>query len=121
MRVGGADQHGAHTPYIDSQVRRGMDGLSHQGGRLVPETREPSNGPQWQLSLRIRRVKCSCHLKWTYEDFDPNLDRSGGRPADGTRETLYTAVTRAVSHVCVIGSAEALVEAIGRPLAEPPA
>jgi len=35
----------------------------------------------------------------------------------GTRETLYTAVTRATSHVRVIGSAEALVEAIGRPAA----
>ncbi|MEO7979757.1 MAG: ATP-binding domain-containing protein, partial [Sporichthyaceae bacterium] len=35
----------------------------------------------------------------------------------GTRETLYTAVTRATSHVRVIGSAEALVEAVGRPAA----
>ena len=31
----------------------------------------------------------------------------------GTRETLYTAVTRATTHVRVIGSAEALVEAVG--------
>ena len=35
----------------------------------------------------------------------------------GTRETLYTAVTRAKEHVRVIGSAEALVEAVGRPAA----
>ncbi len=35
----------------------------------------------------------------------------------GTRETLYTAVTRAMSHVRVIGSAEALREAVGRPAA----
>jgi exodeoxyribonuclease V alpha subunit len=35
----------------------------------------------------------------------------------GTRETLYTAVTRATTHVRVIGSAEALVEALGRPAA----
>jgi exodeoxyribonuclease V alpha subunit len=35
----------------------------------------------------------------------------------GTRETLYTAVTRAQEHVRVIGSAEALVEAVGRPAA----
>ncbi len=35
----------------------------------------------------------------------------------GTRETLYTAVTRATTHVRVIGSAEALVEAVGRPAA----
>ena len=35
----------------------------------------------------------------------------------GTRETLYTAVTRATSHVRVIGSAEALVAAVARPAA----
>jgi exodeoxyribonuclease V alpha subunit len=35
----------------------------------------------------------------------------------GTRETLYTAVTRAKEHVRVIGSAEALVAAVGRPAA----
>jgi exodeoxyribonuclease V alpha subunit len=35
----------------------------------------------------------------------------------GTRETLYTAVTRAEKHVRVIGSAEALVAAVGRPAA----
>jgi len=35
----------------------------------------------------------------------------------GTRETLYTAVTRARSYVRVIGSPEALVEAVGRPAA----
>ncbi len=35
----------------------------------------------------------------------------------GTRETLYTAVTRATTHVRVIGSAEALVEAVARPAA----
>jgi exodeoxyribonuclease V alpha subunit len=35
----------------------------------------------------------------------------------GTRETLYTAVTRATSHVRVIGSPEALVEAVSRPAA----
>ena len=35
----------------------------------------------------------------------------------GTRETLYTAVTRARTHVRVIGSAEAFVEAVGRPAA----
>lgn len=35
----------------------------------------------------------------------------------GTRETLYTAVTRAEKHVRVIGSAEALVAAAGRPAA----
>ena len=35
----------------------------------------------------------------------------------GTRETLYTAVTRATTHVRVIGSPEALVEAVGRPAA----
>jgi exodeoxyribonuclease V alpha subunit len=35
----------------------------------------------------------------------------------GTRETLYTAVTRATTHVRVIGSAAALVEAVGRPAA----
>ena len=35
----------------------------------------------------------------------------------GTRETLYTAVTRATSHVRVVGSPEALVEAVGRPAA----
>jgi exodeoxyribonuclease V alpha subunit len=41
-------------------------------------------------------------------------------PADsplGTRETLYTAVTRAEKHVRVIGSAQALVAAIDRPAA----
>jgi exodeoxyribonuclease V alpha subunit len=35
----------------------------------------------------------------------------------GTRETLYTAVTRATTHVRVIGSPAALVEAVGRPAA----
>ncbi|MCY7374010.1 MAG: exodeoxyribonuclease V subunit alpha [Spirochaetaceae bacterium] len=35
----------------------------------------------------------------------------------GTRQTLYTAVTRATTHVRVIGSAEAFVEAVGRPAA----
>jgi exodeoxyribonuclease V alpha subunit len=35
----------------------------------------------------------------------------------GTRETLYTAVTRAKEHVRVIGSAEALVAAVARPAA----
>jgi exodeoxyribonuclease V alpha subunit len=35
----------------------------------------------------------------------------------GTRETLYTAVTRATSYVRVIGSAEAFVEAVARPAA----
>jgi exodeoxyribonuclease V alpha subunit len=35
----------------------------------------------------------------------------------GTRETLYTAVTRAKEHVRVIGSAEAFVIAVGRPAA----
>lgn len=35
----------------------------------------------------------------------------------GTRETLYTAVTRAKKHVRVIGSAAALVAAVGRPAA----
>ena len=35
----------------------------------------------------------------------------------GTRETLYTAVTRAQEHVRVIGSAAAFVEAVGRPAA----
>ena len=35
----------------------------------------------------------------------------------GTRETLYTAVTRATTHVRVIGSPGALVEAVGRPAA----
>ena len=35
----------------------------------------------------------------------------------GTRETLYTAVTRATTHVRVIGSAAAFVEAVGRPAA----
>jgi exodeoxyribonuclease V alpha subunit len=35
----------------------------------------------------------------------------------GTRETVYTAVTRATSHVRVIGSAEALLAAVGRPAA----
>ncbi|HEX4699226.1 MAG TPA: exodeoxyribonuclease V subunit alpha [Actinomycetes bacterium] len=35
----------------------------------------------------------------------------------GTRETLYTAVTRATSYVRVIGSAEAFVEAVRRPAA----
>jgi exodeoxyribonuclease V alpha subunit len=35
----------------------------------------------------------------------------------GTRETLYTAVTRATTHVRVIGSPQALVEAVGRPAA----
>jgi exodeoxyribonuclease V alpha subunit len=35
----------------------------------------------------------------------------------GTRETLYTAVTRATTHVRVIGSTAALVEAVGRPAA----
>ena len=35
----------------------------------------------------------------------------------GTRETLYTAVTRATSYVRVIGSAEAFVDAVGRPAA----
>lgn len=35
----------------------------------------------------------------------------------GTRETLYTAVTRAQEHVRVIGSARALVTAVGRPAA----
>ena len=35
----------------------------------------------------------------------------------GTRETLYTAVTRAQEHVRVIGSAEAFVAAVGRPAA----
>ena len=35
----------------------------------------------------------------------------------GTRETLYTAVTRATTHVRVIGSAVAFVEAVDRPAA----
>jgi exodeoxyribonuclease V alpha subunit len=35
----------------------------------------------------------------------------------GTRETLYTAVTRAEEHVRVIGSAQALVAAVDRPAA----
>jgi exodeoxyribonuclease V alpha subunit len=35
----------------------------------------------------------------------------------GTRETLYTAVTRATTHVRVIGSAEAFVTAVQRPAA----
>ena len=35
----------------------------------------------------------------------------------GTRETLYTALTRATTHVRVIGSAVAFVEAVGRPAA----
>jgi exodeoxyribonuclease V alpha subunit len=35
----------------------------------------------------------------------------------GTRETLYTAVTRAKQHVRVIGSAEAFVSSVGRPAA----
>ncbi len=35
----------------------------------------------------------------------------------GTRETLYTAITRATTHVRVVGSAEAFVEAVGRPAA----
>ena len=35
----------------------------------------------------------------------------------GTRETLYTAVTRAKEHVRVIGSAEAFVAAVARPAA----
>jgi exodeoxyribonuclease V alpha subunit len=35
----------------------------------------------------------------------------------GTRETLYTAVTRATKHVRVIGSAAALVAAVRRPAA----
>ena len=35
----------------------------------------------------------------------------------GTRETVYTAVTRATTHVRVIGSPEALVAAVGRPAA----
>jgi exodeoxyribonuclease V alpha subunit len=35
----------------------------------------------------------------------------------GTRETLYTAVTRAKKHVRVIGSADAVVAAVGRPAA----
>jgi exodeoxyribonuclease V alpha subunit len=35
----------------------------------------------------------------------------------GTRETLYTAVTRATTHVRVVGSAEALVAAVERPAA----
>ncbi len=35
----------------------------------------------------------------------------------GTRETLYTAVTRATSHVRVIGSAEAFATAVERPAA----
>jgi exodeoxyribonuclease V alpha subunit len=35
----------------------------------------------------------------------------------GTRETLYTAVTRAKQHVRVIGSAEAFVAAVARPAA----
>jgi len=34
-----------------------------------------------------------------------------------TRETLYTAITRAVRHVRVIGSAEAFATAVGRPAA----
>jgi exodeoxyribonuclease V alpha subunit len=40
----------------------------------------------------------------------------GGSPL-GTRETLYTAVTRAKDHVRVIGSPAALVSAVGRPAA----
>ncbi|HEX6921892.1 MAG TPA: exodeoxyribonuclease V subunit alpha, partial [Actinomycetes bacterium] len=35
----------------------------------------------------------------------------------GTRETLYTAVTRAKAHVRVVGSPAAFVEAVGRPAA----
>jgi exodeoxyribonuclease V alpha subunit len=35
----------------------------------------------------------------------------------GTRQTLYTAVTRAKAHVRVIGSADALVAAVERPAA----
>ena len=35
----------------------------------------------------------------------------------GTRETLYTAVTRATTHVRVVGSAEALVAAVRNPAA----
>jgi len=35
----------------------------------------------------------------------------------GTRETVYTAVTRAEKHVRVLGSAEAFVAAVGRPAA----
>lgn len=79
-------------------------------------------GPPIPVSLvRLGAVR-SLHAMTVHRSQGSQFDRisvllpAAGSPL-GTRETLYTAVTRARQHVRVIGSAESFVAAVRRPAA----
>jgi exodeoxyribonuclease V alpha subunit len=92
---------------------------SGQGGLIAVFGRggDPINVPL----VRLGAVR-SLHAMTVHRSQGSQFDRitvllpPAGSPL-GTRETLYTAVTRAKKHVRVIGSADALVAAVGRPAA----
>ena len=94
-------------------VNDGQGGLVAVFGRGV----EPITVPL----MRLGAVR-SLHAMTVHRSQSSQFERitvllpPAGSPL-GTRETLYTAVTRAKEHVRVIGSAEALVAAVGRPAA----
>ncbi|MGH8868431.1 MAG: exodeoxyribonuclease V subunit alpha [Actinomycetes bacterium] len=71
--------------------------------------------------VRLGAVR-SLHALTVHRSQGSQFDRvtvllPGAESALSTRETVYTAVTRATAHVRLIGSAEALVSAVARPAA----
>lgn len=98
------------TGVVVDDRRGGLVAVFGRGGAPIPVP-----------LVRLGAVR-SLHAMTVHRSQGSQFDRitvllpPAGSPL-GTRETLYTAVTRAKEHVRVIGSAEALVAAVGRPAA----
>jgi exodeoxyribonuclease V alpha subunit len=98
------------TGVVVDDGRGGLEAVFGRGGEPIPVPLVRLGAVRSMHAMTVHRSQGSQFARVTV------LLPSLGSPL-GTRETLYTAVTRATTYVRVIGSAEALVDAVGRPAA----
>lgn len=98
------------TGVVVNDGQRGLIAVFGRGGAPIPVPLFRLGAVRTLHAMTVHRSQGS-----QFENITVLLPPAGS-PL-GTRETLYTAVTRAQKHVRVIGSAEALVGAVGRPAA----
>jgi exodeoxyribonuclease V alpha subunit len=98
------------TGVVVDDVRDGLVAVFGRGGEPIKVSLVRLGAVRSMHAMTVHRSQGSQFARITV------LLPEAGSPL-GTRETLYTAVTRATTHVRVIGSAEAFVAAVERPAA----
>ena len=98
------------TGVVVDDLRGGLVAVFGRGGAPIPVPLARLGAIRPLHGMTVHRSQGSQFERITV------LLPAAGSPL-GTRETIYTAVTRATAHVRVIGSAQALADAVGRPAA----